>query len=85
MPSFLFVSTYDQVSSCCLCSLSLHHYFSQTSSLPSKELTLSALKEADKRVATLESGPGTSDVDVIIGCYLGDYSSWDNVELWMLM
>ena len=27
----------------------------------------------------------TSDVDVTIGCYQGDYSSWDNVELRMLM
>ena len=27
----------------------------------------------------------TSNVGVIIECYQGDYSSWDNVELWMLM
>ena len=27
----------------------------------------------------------TSDVDVTIGCYQGDNSSWDNVELWILM
>ena len=27
----------------------------------------------------------TLDADVTIGCYQGDYSSWDNVELWMLM
>ena len=27
----------------------------------------------------------TSDVDVIIGCHQGEYSSWDNIELWMLM
>ena len=26
-----------------------------------------------------------NDVDVTFGCYQRDYSSWDNVELWILI